>query len=247
MPALKRSASTNPWENLKYTGSMKKRKLNQDALGRITGKVPATATTLSKAPGPFTGRKFVTLLYENAFQQIGGSANVMTVVTKPNDMYDYDNSGDAGNKQPLYYDFLLTASGPYRNYKVISWKTTYYFVNNTATTPVDIFISPPIAGTAEFDSLAEADNFPGVKRLRLTASTGSKSMGQVTITGHTKDVYPTLSNDKDFVGNYNTSPATLIYQVALVRGSDGSTAPSVYVSVKHEAYCELSYVDALVS
>jgi len=242
---LVRSDAMTPEE-----ASRKKKRATQarrDALGRITGNVGPGATTLSKAPGPFSGRKFVTFLYENAMQQIGGSANVMTVVTKPNDMYDYDNSGDAGNKQPLYYDSLMSASGPYRQYKVISWKTTYYFVNNTATTPVDIFISPPVAGTSEFDSLAEADNFPGVKRLRLTASTGSKSMGQVTITGHVKDVYPTLSSDKDLVGAYNSSPTTLVYQVALVRGSDGSTAPSVYVSVKHEAYCELSYVDALVS
>jgi len=29
----------------------------------------------------------------------------VTVQVKPNDMYDdYDNTGDAGNKQPLYYD-----------------------------------------------------------------------------------------------------------------------------------------------
>jgi len=228
---------------------MKKRKLNKpnDTLGRITGKVSSSATTLAVAPGPFTGRKFMTFLYENQLTQIGGSANVMTVVCKPNDMYDFDNSGDTGNKQPLYFDTLLTASGPYRTYKVISWKTTYYFINNTATTPVDIFVSPPIAGTGEFDSLAEADNFPGVKRLRLTASGGSKSHGSITIKGHIKDVYPTISDDSNFIGNYNTSPSTIVYQAVVVRGSDGSTAPSIYVSVKHEAYTELSFVDALVS
>jgi len=34
----------------------------------------------------------------------------VTVQVKPNDMYDYDNTGEAGNKQPLYYDALLSAS-----------------------------------------------------------------------------------------------------------------------------------------
>jgi len=48
----------------------------------------------------------------------------VTVQVKPNDMYDYDNTGEAGNKQPLYYDALLSASGPYKQYKTISWKTT---------------------------------------------------------------------------------------------------------------------------
>lgn len=227
----------------------KKRKtaIGGDVLGRITGKIPASSTTLSRAPGPFSGRKYVTFLYENALTRVGGATNVLNVTTKPNDMYDYDNSGDAGNKQPLYYDTLMTASGPYRQYKVISWKTTYYFVNNTTGVPIDIFISPPIAATAEFDSLAEADNFPGVKRLRLTGSGGSKSMGQVTVTGHVKDVFPTYADDAAFVGAYNGSPGTIIYQVALIRGSDGSTAPDVYVSVKHEAYTELNYLDAVVS
>jgi len=39
----------------------------------------------------------------------------VTVQVKPNDMYDYDNTGEAGNKQPLYYDALLSASGPINN------------------------------------------------------------------------------------------------------------------------------------
>lgn len=249
MPAMKRkltrSNAMTPGE-----AATKRRKAVRErlaALGRLTGNIPASATTLSRAPGPFSGKKFVTFLYENAFQQVGGAANVLTVVTKPNDMYDYDNSGDAGNKQPLYYDTLLTASGPYRQYKVLSWKTTYYFTNTTTNTPVDIFISPPVAAASEFDSLAEADNYPGVKRLRLTGINGSKSYGEVTVTGHIKDVYPTISNDSTFVGAYNGSPTTIVYQVALIRGSDGATAPSVYVSVKHEAFTELSYVDALVS
>jgi len=55
-------------------------------------------------------------------------------------MYDYDNTGEAGNKQPLYYDALLSASGPYKQYKTISWKTTWYFMNQTAC-PGYIYIS----------------------------------------------------------------------------------------------------------
>lgn len=216
-------------------------------LGKITGKISPSMTTLAAAPGPFSGKKYVTFLYENALTQIAGAANVITAIVKPNDMFDFDSSGDYGNKQPLYYDVLLTASGPYRQYKVISWKTTYTFINNTSSGPVDIFVSPPVAATSEFDSLAEADNFPGVKRLKLTSSGGSKNWGTIVVKGHIADVFPTAENDSNFVGPYNGSPTTLVYQVALARGSDGSTAPSVYVSVKHEAYCELSYLDSIVS
>jgi len=61
-------------------------------------------------------------------------------------------------------------------------------MNQTAC-PVDIFISPPLNAANECDTVAEADNFPGVKRLRLTAATGSKNYGQITTTGHLRDVY----------------------------------------------------------
>lgn len=228
--------------------AIKKKKVGQSmSLGRITGKIMPSSTTLSRSPGPFSGKKYVTFLYENALTRVGGASNVLVVTTKPNDMYDYDNSGDAGNKQPLYFDALLSASGPYKQYKVISWKTTYYLINNTTNVPVDVFVSPPIQATAEFDSLAEADNFPGVKRLRLTGYGGSKSYGQLTVTGHVKDVYPTYEGDSAFTGNYNSSPSGIVYQNVVIRGSDGSTAPDVYLSVKHEAYCELQLVDAIVS
>jgi len=110
----------------------KKAKLQRTStleLGRITGKVAPSSTTLSRAGGPFSGKKFVTFLYENALSKVSGGTNVVTVQVKPNDMYDYDNTGEAGNKQPLYYDALLSASGPYKQYKTISWKTTWYFMN----------------------------------------------------------------------------------------------------------------------
>lgn len=218
----------------------------RQTLGKITGKVSPSSTTLSKAPGPFSGKKYVTFLYENALTTISGAANVVTATLKPNDMYDFDNSGDLGNKQPLYFDALMSVSGPYKNYKVISWKSTYTFINNGATA-VDIFVSPPVAATSEVDSLAEMDNFPGVSRLYLTKSGGCKDFGKIVVTGHVKDVYPAYADDLTLNGGYASSPQTIVYQVVLARGSDGTTAASVMVSVKHEAFTELGLVDSIVS
>lgn len=240
---MKRKAGT-----VKETFKVQKRRktLSKETLGKITGKISPASTTLSKCPGPFSAKNFVTMLYENALQKVSGGTNVVTVQVKPNDMYDYDNTGEVGNKQPLYYDALLSASGPYKQYKVISWKTTFYFINMTAC-PVDIFVSPPLNAANECDTVAEADNFPGVQRLRLTAASGSRSHGQITMTGHVGDVYPSYANDSALTGNYNASPGTPIYQNVVIRGSDGTTAADVYVSVKHEAYTELQLVDAIVS
>jgi len=57
---------------LERSSSTQGRKLNSKRtstleLGRITGKVAPSSTTLSRAGGPFSGKKFVTFLYENAF------------------------------------------------------------------------------------------------------------------------------------------------------------------------------------
>jgi len=75
----------------------------------------------------------------------------------------------------------------------------------------------------------------------------SKNYGQITTTGHLRDVYPSYEGDSAFTGNYNASPTNPVYQVVVIRGSDGTTAADVYVSVKHEAYTELQLVDAIVS
>jgi len=247
MPAVKRSSTT---VSSSKSRPFKRRRVTKKSnnLGNITGRVRPSATTLAKAPGPFQGKKFVTFLYENELTAITGATNLLVAQVASNSMYDFDKHGGScfGNKQPLYFDTLLSASGPYKVYKVISWKTTYTLVN-TSNVPVTIWALPPIAATAEIDSAAEADNFPGVKRLYLTGSTGTKTTGTITVTGHVNDVYPEDDRDANLNGTYGTDPTNIIYGGIIVHGSDGTTAPNVYVAVKHEAYTELQYVDALVS
>lgn len=206
-------------------------------------------TTLAKHPdGPFPRSKFTKLVYENALTALGtGTSGFLPLGTKPNSAFDYDNSSGAafGNKQPLYYDSLLSASGPYKNYKVSSWETTYTIVN-TSDSPMTVWAMPPVSATSEVDSAAEADNFPGVVRLYLTGKSGSKSHGTITVTGDVKDVYASASTDLGFVGSYNTDPAYLVYAGILVQTADGS-AISAYVAVRHVMNTTLQVVDALVS
>ena len=218
-----------------------------DLEGVIGRPVLPSQTTLAKAEGPFQNAKYLTFLYENALQQIAGASNVLVTSIKANDAYDVDSSNDFGNKQPLYWDVLMSASGPYRTCKVNSWRTTYTFINNNDSTPVQVWIGAPTSSSADMDSAAEADNWPGVKRLYLTTKSGSHSMDSITVTGHVKDVHPQYGNSYLFTGSYNTSPTQLCYQNCVIKGADGSTAPSVFVAIKHEMFCELGNVDALVS
>ena len=107
----------------------------------------------------FPASKRMTMVYENALTPISGAAAFLSKSVKYNSLYDFDNgTGDLGNKQPLYFDTLLTASGPYKQFKVHSWKATWTFINTSAT-PQTIWVIPPIAAAAEIDSAAEADNF----------------------------------------------------------------------------------------
>jgi len=218
-----------------------------DRFGRITGKYNIGSTTLAKSVGPFGTKKYLTFLYENLMQLFGSGTNVQVNTVVPNSMYDFDRGTAFGNKQPLFYDALLTASGPYKQYRVISWKTTYYFSNETENA-VNIWVGPPVAASSEMDSVAEIDNWPGVQRLRLTDKYGSKTMGSITITGHVNDVYPTFSVDyASYTGQYNTDPGLPVYQNIIIQAADGTKIPVVYVGVKHEAYTELGLVDSIVS
>ena len=207
-------------------------------------------TTLSRHPdGPFPRSLNTKLVYENALTALGaGTGGLLTVGTKPNSAFDYDNSSGAvfGNKQPLYYDTLLTSSGPYKNYKVNSWKTTYTIVNN-GDNAMTVWALPPISATAEIDSAAEADNFPGVKRMYLTPKGGSHSQGSITVSGNLSDVYASsAASEGGMIAAYNADPTYLVYSGLVIQTADGG-AIVAYAAVRHEMKTTLQVVDALVS
>lgn len=241
-----------------YPGRTKKAKFNRKTYYpvrvprditnlNVTGKVSAASTDLALNKSPFPPVKYTNFIYENELTVMSGATNVLVKNVVYNDLYDFDRNGDFGNKQPLYFDTLLSGSGPYKNYKVISWITTWTICNMTTGTPITVWTIPPNATSSDIDSVAEADNFPGVKRLFLTGREGSKSMGTITTRGHIKDLFATYMDDVSLIASYNTSPTSAAYGGLIVKGSDGSTAPSVYVAVKHVAYAELTAIDALVS
>lgn len=252
MPAVKRSSSMmgGGAPNSRYIGK-KKRKMSKvsDNLGRISGKIPKGSTTLSRSLGPFSGKKYMTFLYENALTRSAAGVPTTTLNVQYNSLYDFDKTSLAtfGNKQPLYYDTILTASGPYKSYQVISWKTKFTIVNATAV-PITIWLIPPIIATNEIDSVAEADNFPGVKKLYLTAATGSRNVGTLTLTGHQNDLYPVDKlTANSTTASYAGDPSSPIFGGIIASSADGTTNVDFYVAVCHEAYSELFTVDALVS
>lgn len=248
MPGTKRSYSSYAGPAGGENAKKRKMQVKKNVVGNIGGRVSASNTTLAKAKGPFAATKYMTFVYENELTAIP-SATAQSLPVMANSLYDFDQtSGNTfGNKQPLYMDSLLTSSGPYKQYRVISWKTTYTVFNLSTSTPITVWAIPPVSATAEIDSAAEADNFPGSKSLYLGPQTSSKNMGEVTVYGHTDDVYSAQSSLDTLTAQWNANPLSPIYQGLYIRASDGSTAPSVYVAVRHEAYTQLGLVDSLVS
>lgn len=246
---MKRTASTaGVGGGAPGTKRAKKRaRRENETLGRIAGRIAAGSTTLARSIGPFATKKFVTLEYINTPLAVG-SSNFLSIPIASNSAYDVDKSTPAyfGNKQPLYYDALLSATGPYRAYKVISWKTTYTFIN-TATGPMRMWALPSIVNWSELDSVTECENFPGVKSGNATGSSGSSSVVTLTVTGHVSDVFPNYDGDASLVAAYNADPSSLVYGGVCLYGLDGTTALNGFLGIKHEMYVELSNVDAVAS
>jgi len=216
-------------------------------LGKLGGaQVAPSKTTMANALGPFGSTKTMTFLYENALAKINPGNTFWALSVVANGLFDFDGSNFFGNKQPLYFDALISGTGPYKQYRVISWKTTYTFIND-GTTPVNIWVAPALSLAAEVDLASEADNFPGVKKLYLTAPSGSRNEGTITVTGHIDDVYKGLSGDVNFMGSSSANPTTAIYESICAQAADGTANAIVYIAVKHEAFTELLNVDALVS
>lgn len=215
-------------------------------LGNITGKVTPGRTTLASYGGPFSGKKSLTFLYQTGLREVtavAGATSYARIVC--NGMFDVDYDNLLDNKQPLYFDTLLSSTGPYQQYKVISWKTTWNLINETDKA-VTVWVVPAGVGAGDLDTPTEVANYPGVKRIFLAAK-GGMDRSSCTVTGHFKDMYPSMTQDNGLIGVYNSNPGNAIYGGIVVQNSDLTNIPVLKVAVKHEAYTELQNVDAIQS
>lgn len=223
-----------------YGASQGKRKMKK------VGSRATTGMALSK-PLPFPISKKTKMIYTYGYG-ITASAATDYFTIAPNDMYDFDRTatGRLGNKQPLFFDALLSSTGPYKQYYVSKWKTTWTILNETAR-PVRAYAIGAAAVATEFDSQVEAENFPGAVIRDLTSMGGAKDVVSITVSGSVADVYGTAKKDLNFVGTYGSSPTTSVFGALVLASGDGTTSLTCYVSVKHEFEVELTSADAIVS
>lgn len=227
-----------------YTSS-KKRKVA--ARPRKAATVPRTYG-LGKytGEGPFPIKLLTTLMYRTTLRSITGSSANGTVFTKLalNDLYDFDFSGDSENKQPLFFDQLFSATGPYTRYEVQSWRTKIT-VFNRASEPMTVYFNGrgTVVSTGEEDSVAELVNRPFMSAVQLGPAGSGADRGLLSTWGKWSDHN---KESQDNSAAYNASPSTQV--IGTMFGNIvGSSNPTLTYQIDHYFDVLATRIDATVS
>lgn len=217
---------------------------------RVRGDYRRLANKLSTAGSIFPMRKNCSFLYKNPSTTIttAGVNAFYAIRLRCNSLFDVDFDNLFGDKQPLYYDSLISETGPYRNYKVNAWKTIIKVVNlETSRTLMAYFDPGSLAGSGEADTATEIRNRAYVQS-RIITPVGSGG-GMCTFVSYrkTKSFSPTTKED-NYTGVYNGNPSNVIFSTLNVIPVDGlTTAYNFMIEVTHIQYATLFNNDAVVS
>jgi len=193
---------------------------------------------LTSAFLPFTVRtlKYTSnkLLTENAAG--AGATNVYAL----NGMYDPDFTGVG--EQPMWFDQLLTVSGPYLKYRVLAATVVVTFANNTAGN-VYAYINFTASNTIPA-SLIAAQQKPMSRFAIMNPATSGKGqrvfrvrMPIHTVLGITK-VH--LKNDDYYSGSYTANPSMQAFmQVGIYAAPGGAVVGQANYTVEIDYHAEV--------
>lgn len=220
-------------------------------------KVYRKTTTVARIPrpigrkGPFPRTMNTTLLYKAPSVNVtsAGISSYNYASFGLNNMYDFDIDNIVNNKQPLFFDTLVTSNGPYRNYKVNAWKTTIRFINLSDKAMFVYY--DPFAGTyaVETDTAGEMQNRRGVQSFTLTAQANAKPMITIKSFKTLKSCYPNgVNQSENFAGSSSSAPSSVAYGTLGWQTIDGSTAAfTVAIQIQHIFYATLYNADSTQS
>lgn len=188
-----------------------------------------------------------TLRYNSNMTRINPAAASTFVQFNPMGMFDFDIDNVVGNKQPLYFDELLTVDGPYKNYLVKSWNTKIEIINKSPE-PLMAYWAQ-INQIAEADTLIEVQNRSNVRELILTHNGGDNDSGVIKAPGKITDIYGTRVNVGDQSGNQTSNPAIPILGVLYLYNPGGviTTPVDCWIKITHDFHVELNTADSIIS
>lgn len=200
--------------------------------------------------GPFPDIMSTTLVYQGEFGDVvsSGAAAVSYTQWRPNDLYDFDVTGNFVNKQPLFYDQLLGGTGPYKRYCVYAWKTTLT-IFNTSDIPLEVFVDVnTINSLSDADTVTEIANRKGVIKRIITAQANAKPYTTISWYKTLKSLVPDARASINEWGGYHTgSPNNYVANTLLCRSINLVAGHTYRCKVNHIFYVKLFELDATVS
>lgn len=200
---------------------------------------------------PFPKVKYCKLVYKNpssVFSTPGAIQDYNSLRIICNALYDFDYSNYFGDKQPLYFDQLCSAVGPYTNYKVTAWKTTIKLINASSKI-LNVYFDPASTLVTDTDTPVELKNRPAVQYRQITASANAQPSCTFSYYNSLRRFFgKNQTSDITLTGDYSSNPSTPIYAALMIQNADGSVAQSdVLMSVTHTFYCQFFNRDATAS
>lgn len=190
---------------------------------------------------------FTTLRYNSTMALINPSSASTFNSFVLNGMFDFDFDNILGNKQPLYFDDLITTSGPYNQYKVYKWNTRIHIVNDSDQPLLAYWAQA--ATVAETDTLLEVQNRPNVRELILDPKGGTKVSGFIEAPGSMFEIYGSSPNPENIIGRAGSNPTVQAFGTLYLYNPGGvvTTPVKAWVKVIHDFISELNAADAIVS
>lgn len=239
---MPRKYATKPKKIITVTG---RKKYNKKF--RKTMRMPRQMSSI-----PFPKVRPVMLVYKQPSTPITSNVINGTILTRfrCTSLYDLDVDNQYLDKQPLFYDQLLSVTGPYKGYKVNAWKTTITVTNLTDRALQVYFDQGTFNSITETDTVSELQNRQGVINKLITAQANSKPQLTFTSFKRLKDFAPKNTiQGAEFTGGFQTDPAVNVISTLLISNTDPSslTTFTCTVTVTHVFYATLYNVDSLSS
>ncbi len=183
---------------------------------------------------PFPSRRRTVFRYtdDRALAEAAAGAGVAHAY-RLNSLYDPDYTG-LGN-QPMYFDQLVTSSGPYTKYRVFNTRVKVGFINYSSN-PVVVGVYPSPSPTLP-TSLKQAMEKPWGRYQLLTPVTGGSCKAVINARYNIADVFGLtrthVANDEYFAGDSGSSPILGPYCVVWIwAGAGAVSAAGASVSVE---------------
>ena len=234
MPAIKR---TSTMMSATSTGApVKKRRFGKRTLtkGRaIRSRTESAGLFKWTGDGPFPNKLATTLLYRSSAKSLTGSAVTGTYLVQfgLNDLFDFDVTNVMDNKQPLFYDQLFSATGPYQRMETKAWRSRLTVIN-VGNEALSIYWNGKgsAVGASEEDSVLEVTNRPGVQQFHLAPKGGTMDRCYIKSFGKWEDHN---TEESGTAQAYNGSPSTVIYGSLFASTPSTSTAPTFILQIDH--------------